>query len=253
MTGKIKSVVVSRTPSNKYFVSVLYEVKDDYFAKLPKTGKQVGLDIGLKHFLTLSEGVVVSNPRFDKGQEKKIVREQRKLARRKTRAIKEHRKLDESRNYQKQKVKVARLHEKVANQRNDFGHKLSLSLVKSYDLIAVEDLSIKDMKLTDETKKATIQKKRTNRAYDNAGIAEFIRKLTYKAKWYGKQVVTINKDYPSSQICSVCKMQLKEPLPLTRRVFRCSSCKLKLDRDLNAARNILAEAMTTVGTTGIAH
>jgi putative transposase len=259
-SGKIKSATISRSRSNKYYVSVLFEINN--IKNLPKTNKEIGLDFGIKNFITTSDGKRHTMSK-DKKLELCIRREQRKLANKLERAKKENRitynkktehydKVDELKNFGKQKIKINRLIEKKYNKRQDFQHKLSYELVRDSDLIAIEDLKIQDMLITNKDKKSNIQKRKVNEKYYFLGINDFINKLKYKADWYGKKIVTITKDYPSSQICSRCGSQLDEPLKLTTRIFRCMSCKYKEDRDLNASKNILAKANETVGNTGLA-
>jgi putative transposase len=254
--GKIKSATISRSLSGKYFVSVLYEIEN--IKHLPKTNNVVGIDFGIKSFATLSNGIKHKYTK-EKLLEKRIRTEQKKLAHKQEKAkadgricynknTKHYDGLQNCKNYQKQKLKIAKLQEKKVNKRNDFQHKLSYKLVKDYDILAIEDLKIKEMLISDNDKKSNIQKKRINEKYHFLGIYDFINKLKYKANWYGKKVITIAKNYPSSQICFSCKKQVDKPLTLTTRVFRCSFCGNKADRDINASKNILA-----VGTTVLAH
>jgi putative transposase len=259
-SGKIKSATISKSRSNKYYVSVLFETNN--IKILPKTNRAIGLDFGVKSFITVSNGEKHTVSK-DKKLEFCIKRAKKKLSRKLEKAKVDKRitynkktkhwdNLESQKNYRKQKVKVAKLQEKKANKVNDFQHKLSYELIKDNDIIVIEDLKIREMLINDKDKKSNIQKHRINEKYYFLGINDFINKLKYKADWYGKNVVTIAKDYPSSQICSKCGEQLAEPLKLTTRIFRCQSCRFKEDRDLNASKNILNEANRTVGNTGLA-
>ena len=163
---------------------------------------------------------------------KKLAREQRKLSRRLLLAKQRKVDVSEAKNYQKQKQKVARLHEKVKNQRNDFLNKLSTNIIKNHDVICIEDLNTKGM----------MRNRKLAKSISDVSWSHFIRKLEYKAEWYGRKVIKIDRWYPSSQICSECGHQDGKK-PLNVRQWTCPNCHVHHDRDINASQNILAEGM----------
>ncbi|WP_296238835.1 IS200/IS605 family element RNA-guided endonuclease TnpB [Psychrobacter sp. UBA5136] len=246
INGLIKSATISRTPSGKYFVSLLVET---ITKPLPKTQSNIGIDLGLTHFIVLSSGTKVANPKFLSKLQDKLTREQKILAKRREVAKADQRKLSESRNYQKQKLKVARVYEKITNRRRDFLHKLSFNIIKNHDVIAIEDLNIKGM----------VKNRKLAKAISDSSWSSFTTMLSYKAEWYGKTLVKIDRWYPSSKTCSNCNHLLtKAELPLSVRTWNCPNCLQKNDRDLNASINILhqglilAKQSKTVGATGLA-
>lgn len=246
INGLIKSATISRTPSGKYYVSLLVET---IVNELPKTQSNIGIDLGLTDFIVLSDGTKVANPKFLAKLQAKLAREQKILAKRRAVAKAEQRKLTESRNYQKQKLKVAKVYEKITNSRTDFLHKLSHGIIKNHDVIAIEDLNVKGM----------VKNRKLAKAISDSSWSSFTTMLAYKAEWYGKQVVKIDRWYPSSKTCSGCGHLLtKAELPLSVRTWDCPSCLQENDRDLNASINILHQGLIlakhskTVGATGLA-
>lgn len=243
--GLIKSATISRTPTGKYYASLLVETINHSF---PKTGSNIGIDLGLTDFIVLSDGSKLASPKFLAKLKNKLAREQRILAKRREVAKKANRKLSESRNYQKQKIKVAKVYENITNSRRDFLHKLSFNIIKNHDVIAIEDLNVKGM----------VKNRKIAKAISDSSWSTFITMLTYKAEWYGKQIIKIDRWYPSSKTCSNCKHLLtKAELPLSVRSWDCPSCMQKNDRDINASINILNEGLKlvtlkTVGATGLA-
>lgn len=227
--GVIKSATISMTSTEKYYVSILCETE---IAPLPKTNSSVGIDLGLENFAILSTGEKIGNMRFFNKLSKKLAKEQKILSRRALVAKKEGRKLSDSKNYQKQRIKVAKIHEKIANQRKDFLHKLSTELVKNHDIICIEDLSSKNL-----MKNHTLAK-----SIGDVSWFEFVRHLHYKADWYGKNVVKISRWYSSSQICSDCGFSSGKK-PLSVREWTCANCGSHHDRDINASINILNEGL----------
>ncbi len=219
--GRILNATISRTASGKYYVSLC--VEQDIETLLRRNGGgEVGLDVGLKDFYTDSNDKTIDNPRTLKRLSRKLVREQRRLSKKKV----------GSKNRDKARIRVARVHEKIANIRRDFLHKLSTQLVRENEIIAVENLNIKGMM------------KNHKLAKDIADVSwgEFFRQLEYKSVLYGARLLKIDTFYPSSQICHVCGE--KNPLVknLAVREWACPSCNTHHHRDGNAARNILKQA-----------
>ena len=233
MTGLIKSATISKTATGKYFISILCEIEvEENIKAFPKTNSSIGIDLGLEHFAILSTGEKIENPRFLISDSKKLAKEQKILSRRALVAKQLDKSLNDCMNYQKQRLKVARLHEKISNQRRDFLHQLSTRLIKNHDRICMEDLASRNL----------MRNHYLARAIGDASWSDFCRMLEYKADWYGKQIVKISRWFPSSQICSNCKTNSgKKPLHI--REWTCENCQTHHDRDLNASLNILNEGL----------
>lgn len=227
--GIIKSATISMTPTGKYHISILCETE---IAPLPKTNSSVGLDLGLSDFAILSTGEKIGNEKFLNQLSKKLAKEQKILSRGALTARNEGRKLSDSKNYQKQRLKVAKIHEKIANQRKDFLNKLSTNLIKNHDVICIEDLSSKNL----------MKNRKLAKSIGDVSWFEFVRMLEYKANWYEKKISKISRWYPSSQICSDCGFSSGKK-PLSVREWTCVNCGSHHDRDINASINILNEGM----------
>ncbi|MDD3026523.1 MAG: IS200/IS605 family element RNA-guided endonuclease TnpB [Erysipelotrichaceae bacterium] len=227
--GRIMKATVRKNPSGKYFVAIVVEQDIEPW---PKTNESIGIDLGLSDFAILSNGSKVANNRFTSQMEKKLKLEQRKLSRRARLARSRGIDLGEAKNYQKQKLKVARLHEKVMNQRNDFLNKLTTQIIKNHDVICIEDLSTKGM----------LKNHRLAKSIADVSWASFVGKLTYKAKWYGREIIKVDRWFASSQICHECGHKDGKK-PLNIREWTCPDCGSVNDRDINASRNILKEGL----------
>ena len=192
----------------------------------------MGIDLGIKDMAILSTGEKIENLKFRKQLEDKLRREQRKLSKRFLNAKKENRKLSESKNYQKQRIKVAKIYEKIMNRRTDFLNKLSTYIIKNHDIICMEDLNTRGL----------FHNHKLAKSIADVSWASFVNKLEYKAKWYGKEIIKMDRLYPSSRICSVCgNRDGKKTLDI--REWTCPVCHTHHDRDINASKNILAEGL----------
>lgn len=219
---KIKSATIVRAPTNKYFVILDVEFKPE--AK-QNNGGSIGIDVGIKEFYSDSNGSVVSNPRFLEKSLKKLRREQRRLSRKKR----------DSNNRNKQRIRVAKVHEKITNQRNDFLQKISTMLISENQVICIEDLKIKNM----------VRNHKLARCISSVSWGKFFNMLEYKASWYGNNIIKVPTMYPSSQTCSCCGY--KNPLVknLAVRKWECPQCHTIHDRDANASINILNRGLQT--------
>lgn len=212
--GKILSCTISKNPANQYFVSITVDCE---ITKKPKTGKEVGIDLGIKEFATLSDGIVIDNPKYLRENQSKISRIQKYMSR----------KTKGSNRWHKNRLKIARLHNKVSNRRLWFLHNLTTYLVNNYDTICIEDLNVSGM----------VKNHKLASSISDASFSLFRTLLEYKCEWYGKTLSVIDRFYPSSKTCSNCGWK-KDDLSLSDRTFACGNCGIKIDRDLNAAINI---------------
>lgn len=218
--GSIRNCTISRTTTNEYFVSILVECEHRI---LPKTGREIGIDLGVKTLAVTSNYEIFKNNRYTKTYAKELKRQQEYLAR----------KTKGSHTYNKQKHKVARIHKKITNSRVDNLHKVSTKLIADYDTIYLEDLAIKNM----------VKNHKLAKSISDASWGEFVRMLEYKALWNEKEIVKINRFYPSSKLCNICGYK-NVNLTLNDREWTCA-CGTVHDRDYNAALNILKEGIKT--------
>ena len=219
--GRILNATISQNPSGKYFVSVC--CTDVEIPQYSSTSAVVGIDLGIKEFAITSDGMHIQNPKYLAKSQKNLAKLQRKLSR----------KTIGSKNRNKTRIKVARQHEKISNQRIDFLHKLSTQLIKDYDVICLEDLQVKNM----------VKSHKLARSISDVSWSEFVRQLQYKATWQHKAVVKVNKFYPSSQLCSECGHRNFDVKNLSIREWTCPQCGTQHDRDKNASINILNEGL----------
>ena len=218
--GEILNVTVTKTNTDKYFISIA--VKEE-IKKFPEVDKKIGIDLGLKEFAITSDGEKKANPRVLNKYEKKIARLNRSLAR----------KEKGSNNWYKTKKKLAKVHEKMANIRLDFLHKFSTKLIEENQLIAVETLEVKNM----------LKNSNLAKSISDVSWSKFIEILTYKAKWYGRDLIKIDTFFASSQLCNNCGYKNEEVKDLKIRNWKCSECGKVHDRDINASKNILDEGL----------
>ena len=224
INGKIKNATISREPNGKYYVSILYEMYDKVPIIKPRT--IVGIDLGIKKLLTLSDGTVYDNNKYIDKYAKRIKRKQRELSR----------KEKGSKNYYKCKKELAILYSKLANARKFYTHKITKDITDEYDIITCEQLKTKEMIIKGKDNKLSSK-------INDATFSEIIRQFQYKARYKGKVFYQINTYYPSSQICSRCSAQDKRYKDLTRREYKCLKCNQEIDRDLNASINIMFEGL----------
>jgi putative transposase len=213
--GIIKSCTISKVPSGKYYISILVDTEN---IQLSKTDKKIGVDLGIKEFAITSDGEIFSNPKHLKKSEKRLAKLQKDLSR----------KQKGSNNRRKARIKVAKIHEKIANQRNDFLHKVSTQLINENQVIVIEDLKVSNM----------IKNHKLAKSIADVSWSEFRLMLEYKAEWYTREIIIAPSNYASSQLCSNCGNKSSQTKDLSCRTYICPVCGMIMDRDINASKNL---------------
>ena len=224
---KVCNITLKKSKTNKYFCSICCECKEP--EKLKPNDFKIGFDLGIKDFLIDSDGIVIDNPKYFRKSQEKLAKEQRKLSH----CVKG------SNNYKKQKLKVALVHEKVKNQRKDFQHKISRQIVSENQIIVSEDLKPSNM----------VKNHKLAKSISDASFSSFCIMIDYKAKWYGRTYIKVGSFYPSSKLCHCCGYK-NTTLTLADREWECPNCHTLLDRDKNAALNILDEGLKILNKSG---
>lgn len=220
--GRILNATISQEQNGHYYCSLC--CTDIEIPQYQETNKNIGIDLGICDFAILSDGTKIENPRFYEKSEKKLAKLQKELSR----------KTIDGSNWNKARIKVAKLQKHISNQRKDFLHKTTTDIIRKYDVICIEDLDVKSMKETDNSTR--------NKRVGDVSWSEFRRQLTYKSKWYGRKLSVVGRYYPSSQVCHVCGNRDGKKSEDIRE-WICPKCGSELDRDTNAAINILNEGL----------
>ena len=218
--GLIKSCTISQNPSGKYYISILVDTEN---IQLPKLDTKIGVDLGIKEFAITSDGEMFSNPKWLNKSEKRLRKLQKDLSR----------KQKGSDNRRKDRLKVAKLHEKISNQRKDYLHKISHYIISENQVIVIEDLKVSNM----------IKNHKLAKSIANVSWFEFRRQLEYKSEWYGRELIIAPSNYASSQLCSNCGNKSSQTKDLSCRTYICPVCGMEMDRDINASKNLLKLAM----------
>lgn len=221
----IKSATLSKTASGNYFLSILIDGEND--KKVGISNKSVGIDLGIKTLLTLSNGEIIENPKWIKNSEKQIKKLSRQLAKKKK----------GSNNRYKAKTRLAKAHEKVANKRRNNLHEITSKIINENQVIVLEDLNVSGM----------VKNRKLSKAISDLGLYELRRQFEYKSNWYGRELVFVSRWFPSSKLCSDCGDK-NDNLRLSDRTYVCTSCGCVKDRDLNASVNILSEGLRLLET-----
>ncbi len=224
---KIKSLTISTNTAGKYFVSFL--VEEDVIKDIAKTDKKIGIDLGLTSLMTFSDGYKIDNPKIAHKQRKKLEYQHRQFSKKKK----------GSKNAEKARLQLAKIYENITNKKQDFAHKLTKKIVDDNQVIVMEDLAIKSM----------IKNKRLARSIHEVSWYEIVRQLKYKSEWYGRQFIQVNQFFPSSKTCGDCN-HINQDLGLSDRQWTCVKCESVLDRDVNAAKNILRQGLTNLSGLG---
>ncbi len=221
--GRIINATISKSPTNKYYVSIITELNIE---PMEKSDNEIGIDLGIKDFAIFSNGEKIKNNKYLNKSLKKLAKEQKNLSR----------KQRFSKNFHKQKQKVSKLHEKIKNERQDFLHKLSKRIVDENQIIILEDLSIKNM----------MKNKKLSRDIADVSWYRFYSYLEYKSKWHNRTLHKIDRWFPSSKTCSFCGYVMKD-MPLSIRKWDCPNCGTEnIDRDINASINILRQGLKEI-------
>lgn len=220
----IKSVTITKTKSDKYFASIL--IDGDLLRTVKESDKSVGIDLGIKTLLTFSDGKTIDNPRWIRTNEKKLKKIQKQLSK----------KVKGSNNRNKVRLRLAKLHEKIKNQKRDFLHNITTKIINENQVIILEDLNVSGM----------MKNHKLAKSIQELGLYEIRRQLEYKSKWYGRELVFVSRWFPSSKICCECGWK-NNNLTLNDRKFVCNDCGNVIDRDLNASINIQKEGMRIIG------
>ena len=218
--GLIKSCTISQNPSGKYYISILVDTEN---IQLPKLDTKIGVDLGIKEFAITSDGEMFSNPKWLNKSEKRLRKLQKDLSR----------KQKGSNNRRKDRLKVAKLHEKISNQRKDYLHKISHYIISENQVIVIEDLKVSNM----------IKNHKLAKSIANVSWFEFRRQLEYKSEWHGRELIIAPSNYASSQLCSNCGNKSSQTKDLSCRTYICPVCGMEMDRDINASKNLLKLAM----------